>query len=341
MAPRRQRLSQRRKAVGLTQESLAHRLGVERSTVARWEAGYTEPLPSIRPNVARALQVSVDELADLLTEASNADTTRLSADTEVTAPDPQPGFQSEVWLDRAEFEDLIRPQVAGAVEARSAEGAPLVAPPVSAKLDHQVAVDADRAAAIAPDPGALGLPVKAAPPADINIASAGMGISKPDIPDLSSVTTIPLNIPLANLQGRQARPRPFKRFAAAGILILAAVAASMPFIASGNGPVTPAAARNPAPVAPVTAVPAPLPGSISQSTGVPAAAPIPPSSEPVQPAQAPAPQVTRSKPPVARKAPPAAREPENAAEAYVWSQVEERLRGSDQRARLRPDSARP
>ncbi|MDQ5856568.1 MAG: helix-turn-helix domain-containing protein, partial [Actinomycetota bacterium] len=72
MALRRQGLAQRRKAVGLTQEALAQRLGVERSTVVRWEAGDTEPLPSIRPNVAHALQVSLDQLAELLTEDQNA-----------------------------------------------------------------------------------------------------------------------------------------------------------------------------------------------------------------------------------------------------------------------------
>jgi DNA-binding XRE family transcriptional regulator len=82
MALRRQGLSQRRKAVGLTQESLAGQLGVERSTVVRWEAGDTEPLPWIRPKLARALHVSIDQLAELLTTSENADTTRaLSADT--------------------------------------------------------------------------------------------------------------------------------------------------------------------------------------------------------------------------------------------------------------------
>jgi transcriptional regulator with XRE-family HTH domain len=75
MALRRQRLSQRRKAVGLTQESLAKRLGVERSTVTRWEAGDTDPLPSIRPDMARVLDVSIDQLADLLTEPGTAEAT--------------------------------------------------------------------------------------------------------------------------------------------------------------------------------------------------------------------------------------------------------------------------
>jgi tetratricopeptide (TPR) repeat protein/DNA-binding XRE family transcriptional regulator len=65
-AARRERLAQRRKALGLTQEVLAGLLGVERSTVVRWERGETEPLPWIRPKLARALRVSADRLEELL-----------------------------------------------------------------------------------------------------------------------------------------------------------------------------------------------------------------------------------------------------------------------------------
>ncbi len=62
----RQRLSRRRKAVGHTQESLAALLGVERSTAARWEQGRSEPMAWQRPRLAAALNVTVEELADLL-----------------------------------------------------------------------------------------------------------------------------------------------------------------------------------------------------------------------------------------------------------------------------------
>ena len=63
---RRERLAQRRKALGLTQEALAGLLAVERSTVVRWERGETEPLPWIRPKLAKALHVTADRLAELL-----------------------------------------------------------------------------------------------------------------------------------------------------------------------------------------------------------------------------------------------------------------------------------
>jgi transcriptional regulator with XRE-family HTH domain len=65
-AARRQRLAQRRKALGLTQEALAELLAVERSTVARWERGQSDPLPWMRPKLARALKVSADRLETLL-----------------------------------------------------------------------------------------------------------------------------------------------------------------------------------------------------------------------------------------------------------------------------------
>jgi tetratricopeptide (TPR) repeat protein/transcriptional regulator with XRE-family HTH domain len=69
---KRRRLAQRRKGLGLTQEALAAMLDVERSTVARWEGGKTEPLPWIRPKLARALGVSAERLDELLSIVSPA-----------------------------------------------------------------------------------------------------------------------------------------------------------------------------------------------------------------------------------------------------------------------------
>lgn len=67
MAPRRH-LAQRRRALGWSQESLAEQLGVERSTIARWEAGRTEPQPWLRPLLASALRLSDAEIDQLLSE---------------------------------------------------------------------------------------------------------------------------------------------------------------------------------------------------------------------------------------------------------------------------------
>jgi transcriptional regulator with XRE-family HTH domain len=72
MPHKRARLATRRKAVGFSQDQLAERLKVDRSTVARWESGDTEPQPWIRPRLARALQLTADQLDALLAEGSPA-----------------------------------------------------------------------------------------------------------------------------------------------------------------------------------------------------------------------------------------------------------------------------
>ncbi len=71
MAPRRHRLAHRRKMVGLSQERLAEAVGVDRSTVVRWERAETEPQPWHRPKLAAVLRISLEELAELLAPASH------------------------------------------------------------------------------------------------------------------------------------------------------------------------------------------------------------------------------------------------------------------------------
>ncbi|CRK55199.1 transcriptional regulator [Alloactinosynnema sp. L-07] len=66
MTVRRQSLADRREALGYTQEALASRMGVDRSTVARWERGVQKPQPWMRPNLAKALQLTPDRLVALL-----------------------------------------------------------------------------------------------------------------------------------------------------------------------------------------------------------------------------------------------------------------------------------
>ena len=72
MAERRSRLAQRRKALGYSQDAFAEVLGVDRSTVARWERGESEPLPYIRPKLARVLGVTAAELGRLLLPSPTA-----------------------------------------------------------------------------------------------------------------------------------------------------------------------------------------------------------------------------------------------------------------------------
>jgi DNA-binding SARP family transcriptional activator/transcriptional regulator with XRE-family HTH domain len=80
----RHRLAARRRALGLTQEDLAARLRIERSTVVRWERGATQPLPWLQPKLARALQVPVGRMADLL-----GGTVPVGADDRGAAPVPR------------------------------------------------------------------------------------------------------------------------------------------------------------------------------------------------------------------------------------------------------------
>jgi transcriptional regulator with XRE-family HTH domain len=63
---RRVELAKARRAAGLTQEELAHRLGVDRSTVGRWEAGAVDPTLRARRELAHALGVDATTLSGLL-----------------------------------------------------------------------------------------------------------------------------------------------------------------------------------------------------------------------------------------------------------------------------------
>ena len=63
---RRRRLVERRESLGLTQEKLAELVGVDRTTVARWELGVTAPQPARRLLLAKVLNVSPKELSMLI-----------------------------------------------------------------------------------------------------------------------------------------------------------------------------------------------------------------------------------------------------------------------------------
>lgn len=61
-------LAERRKALGYSQEKLAELLGVDRTTVGRWESGRIKPQPPQRRGLAIALEVTPAELDALLTQ---------------------------------------------------------------------------------------------------------------------------------------------------------------------------------------------------------------------------------------------------------------------------------
>ncbi|MDT7711779.1 MAG: hypothetical protein QOG46_468 [Pseudonocardiales bacterium] len=131
----------------------------------------------------------------------------LSVDTEVTIPVLLPRIQSQVHLTRAQFEDLICPQVAETVEAlrrtlRSADVAPedldavllvggssrmpLVAQRLSAELGRPVAVDPHPQAAIA-----LGAAVSGPPPGSVCPIETGIATTSMDLEsDLAVPTTV-------------------------------------------------------------------------------------------------------------------------------------------------------
>jgi DNA-binding XRE family transcriptional regulator/tetratricopeptide (TPR) repeat protein len=66
MVVKRRFFAQARRAAGYTQESLAEHLGIDRTTVARWESGEYSPQPWLRPKIAKAFELSLGGLSELL-----------------------------------------------------------------------------------------------------------------------------------------------------------------------------------------------------------------------------------------------------------------------------------
>lgn len=59
-------LANRRVVAGYTQEGLAEALGIDRTTIGRWERGAQLPQPWQRPDLAHKLAVTLEQLDSLL-----------------------------------------------------------------------------------------------------------------------------------------------------------------------------------------------------------------------------------------------------------------------------------
>ncbi|MFC0109242.1 helix-turn-helix transcriptional regulator [Kibdelosporangium aridum] len=62
-------LANRRMIVGYTQEGLAEALGVDRTTIGRWERGEQLPQPWQRPDLACKLHITMEELDGFLRQS--------------------------------------------------------------------------------------------------------------------------------------------------------------------------------------------------------------------------------------------------------------------------------
>ena len=110
---RRQSLAERRKVVGLSQERLAEAVAVDRTTIARWERGECDPLPWHRPALAKALNLSVEKLAELLSDKPAT----------VLAPGEPTTVDGSVFGYDAEEEDVRRRTFLKAFAAAGTSGA--------------------------------------------------------------------------------------------------------------------------------------------------------------------------------------------------------------------------
>ncbi|WP_399088073.1 helix-turn-helix transcriptional regulator [Streptomyces sp. BBFR2] len=73
-------LAKRRKAMGYSQEKFAHEIGVDRTTVGRWERGETVPEAGLRPEIAKLLHLDLIELDLLLNPAEFENSATLPSD---------------------------------------------------------------------------------------------------------------------------------------------------------------------------------------------------------------------------------------------------------------------
>lgn len=134
--------------MGFTQEAFAARLGVERSTVARWERGIVTPLPWMQPTIAKALKISVDTLLEFLatnsTEITVVGTAHRQRDLDVKlAPANEIAYQTSIRRYEQSIPSKLPAQTATVVTITNIEEAFAVATQraYEYKLAYQTRID--------------------------------------------------------------------------------------------------------------------------------------------------------------------------------------------------------
>ncbi|MFJ4961991.1 helix-turn-helix transcriptional regulator [Streptomyces sp. NPDC088729] len=108
MSSRRRRLAERRKACGLNQEGFAEAVGVDRSTVQRWEGGKNGPQPWQRPRIAKVLGVTSAELDALMVPDAYAPPASRSGWIATDLPDDDDEFDALELARRVSASDVGR-----------------------------------------------------------------------------------------------------------------------------------------------------------------------------------------------------------------------------------------
>jgi len=143
MFVKRRSFARARRAAGFTQERLAERLEVDRTTVARWESGEYTPQPWQRPRIAEAFGLSLSACNELV-DQGEAGTTRHTVGVStalVKAEGAPPAGHDKVPDAELEHDRLGRErELAGAYAEVHALHAPGVPSQVPWEIDRLVAV---------------------------------------------------------------------------------------------------------------------------------------------------------------------------------------------------------
>lgn len=135
MGKRREAFIRRRKSQGLSQETAADRLRVERSTFARWERGETDPQPWIRPKLAALLGVDAAQLDQLLSDSGPGTASSTVARSQERALAQAP---SRISVSAADLQRIEQTRIHFQEMYRRVGGVPTL-PRISAILDQRVA----------------------------------------------------------------------------------------------------------------------------------------------------------------------------------------------------------